>query len=450
MSTKLVIQLLRKAGVDRAVFFSVLAQGWGVVAGPVTVVIVTSFLNPVQQGYYYTFYSLLNMKMMFDLGLSQVSVQLVSKSVSQDEQDGKNKGKSNTRSVISFIKKWYVATGTLMLLVLNFVGFQLFQGANDDLNWQAPWVFLVFMVVLDYVSNPLLSVSIGAGYVSDVTKIRLFIRIMIQICLWTGLLFGFGLFAIGMGLLGGVIVRLLLFNEQLRTKLRNVVNTHLTPERMNWRKDVMPFQLKVSVAWLGGYFAFQGTIPLVFHFYGPETAGAYGITIALASMVLNVCLSWLVTKAPYFTRLIVQKKWGKLRNIFSTSLAQASSVSVVLVFILTSLIYFLQKYDIELGERFLDVDDVVIIMLAVNLTLISSSIATLIRSFGDDPFFYLTFIAGICNLFCVVIVSKLGHFDVLPLLLLGIQILLILPLTIVLAFRWLSNVERPVFCRNIV
>jgi len=57
-------------GVDRAIFFTVLTRGWNASAGLVTIFLVSHFLSPVLQGYYYTFYSLIALQVFAELGLT--------------------------------------------------------------------------------------------------------------------------------------------------------------------------------------------------------------------------------------------------------------------------------------------------------------------------------------------------------------------------------------------
>ena len=55
----------RVLGLDRAVGFTVLARFWSSAAGLVTVALIARFLSPAQQGYYYTFGSLVALQIVF-------------------------------------------------------------------------------------------------------------------------------------------------------------------------------------------------------------------------------------------------------------------------------------------------------------------------------------------------------------------------------------------------
>src|SRR5260370_37044419 len=63
-------------GLDRAIVFTVLARGWASLAGLVTILLIAHFLTGAEQGYYYTFGSLVALQMAFELGFSFLILQM--------------------------------------------------------------------------------------------------------------------------------------------------------------------------------------------------------------------------------------------------------------------------------------------------------------------------------------------------------------------------------------
>lgn len=47
-----------RLGIDNAIAFTILGRGWASAAGLITVALIARFLSPAEQGYYYTFGSL--------------------------------------------------------------------------------------------------------------------------------------------------------------------------------------------------------------------------------------------------------------------------------------------------------------------------------------------------------------------------------------------------------
>ena len=64
-------RLLEWTTIDRVVVFGVMTKLWGFLAGPVTMVVIASYFDPVTQGYYYTFASVLALQVFVVMGLGR-------------------------------------------------------------------------------------------------------------------------------------------------------------------------------------------------------------------------------------------------------------------------------------------------------------------------------------------------------------------------------------------
>ena len=151
-------------GLDRAVGFTVLARFWGSAAGLVTVLLIARFLSPAEQGYYYTFGSLVAMQMIFELGFSYVILQMASHerarlSISADyEITGDPIAHARLASVIQKSVRWYSVAAVLMAATLVPVGFHFFsthQHAGPTVFWRLPWCFAALMAALNFQIDPL-------------------------------------------------------------------------------------------------------------------------------------------------------------------------------------------------------------------------------------------------------------------------------------------------------
>ena len=70
--------LVARLGIDQAVFYALLARGWRVVGGVISLLLIAKFLTPEIQGYYYTFQSLIALQVFVELGLVVVVVSVTS------------------------------------------------------------------------------------------------------------------------------------------------------------------------------------------------------------------------------------------------------------------------------------------------------------------------------------------------------------------------------------
>src|SRR5256885_2369225 len=135
-------------GLDRAVGFTVLARFWSSAAGVVTVALIAPFLSPAEQGYYYTFGSLVAVQIVFELGFSFVILQMASHerarlSISQDDDiTGESVAHARLASVIQKSVRWYSVAALLMAVTVIPVGFYFFythQHPGQTVAWRLPW-----------------------------------------------------------------------------------------------------------------------------------------------------------------------------------------------------------------------------------------------------------------------------------------------------------------------
>src|SRR6202051_984773 len=198
-------------GRDRAGGFTVLARFWGSAAGLVTLLLIARFLSPGEQGYYYTFGSLVAMQMIFELGFSYVILQLASHeraglSISADyEIAGDAIAHARLASVLQKSVRWYSVAAVLMAATLLPVGFHFFsthQHAGPTVFWRLPWCFAALMAALNFQIDPFLSFLEGCGYVPEVARLRFIQSVSGSLLAWTVLINHHGLFAPSMMLFG--------------------------------------------------------------------------------------------------------------------------------------------------------------------------------------------------------------------------------------------------------
>ena len=60
----------RKLGIDRAVWWTLLTQGFRFITGPITMLLMVHFLTPEIQGYAYTFGSIMALSIFLEMGFS--------------------------------------------------------------------------------------------------------------------------------------------------------------------------------------------------------------------------------------------------------------------------------------------------------------------------------------------------------------------------------------------
>jgi multisubunit Na+/H+ antiporter MnhF subunit len=95
-----------------------------------------------------------------------------------------------------------------------------------------------------------------------------------------------------------------------------------------WRSEIWPFQWKIAVSWISGFFIYQLFNPVLFAFQGPVAAGQMGMSLSIASAVGAVGAAWINTKASPFGALVARGHFRELDRIFFKTLWQSTGVIV--------------------------------------------------------------------------------------------------------------------------
>ena len=68
----MILALKKTLGLDRAILYVLLNRGWTLLAGFVTLYLISATMSKAEQGYYYTFSSILALQIFFELGFSGI------------------------------------------------------------------------------------------------------------------------------------------------------------------------------------------------------------------------------------------------------------------------------------------------------------------------------------------------------------------------------------------
>ena len=325
----------RVLGVDRAIGFTVLARVWASGAGLVTVALIARFLSPAEQGYYYTFGSLVALQIVFELGFSFVILQLASHersrlNISRDyEITGDPIAHARLASVLQKSVRWYSVGAVLVGATLIPSGFYFFATHQhaDTMSWHLPWYFDAGMAALNFQLDPMLSFLEGCGYVSQVARLRFAQSVTGSLLAWAALASHHGLFAPSMMLFGMASCSLLWLYRK-RKLLFGLLRHNPGSHRIHWSEEVWPFQWRIAVSWISGYFLFSIFNPVLFAYRGAIEAGQMGMSLSLVNAIQSIAVSWVSTKSAPFGTLIASKKYRELDQTFSRALRQSFAVAV--------------------------------------------------------------------------------------------------------------------------
>lgn len=411
--------IAKKIGMDKSIAYSSgarIVQGF---TGVASVFFLTSFLTGVEQGFYYTFGSILALQVFFELGLTGIMTQYVAHEASHltlnnSEYEGEEKYKSRLSSLLSFCVKWYSVISVIVFIFLMIVGYVYFNKygvSHDNVDWQTPWILICVGTVIKLFQSPFNSILMGLGFVKDMSKAGFYQQIILPAFTWIGLACGFKLYVMGIGYLLSVIYWQIFIHRQGLTKiLINLWRNKIT-ERVGYMKEIFPYQWRIALSWVSGYFIFQLFNPVLFATEGAVVAGQMGMTITVLNAIQGLVLSWQTTKVPSYSAWIEMKQYDLLDRVFNKTTRQVLLICTGLLVIMLVGVWSLRVSHLgfrgsELGERFLDYMPMVILFVPYLLNQLVSSWATYLRCHKQEPYLITSVIAGALQCLSVFI---LGH-----------------------------------------
>ena len=380
--------LSRTVGVDKAVFYSIMGKIWQIIAGIVSIVLIARFITRSEQGYLYTFQSLLSFQFLFDLSLSTVLIQFAGHEMAHLKWktngtiDGDSVSKSRLSSLIRFAFKWYSFAAVLMLVLLTSGGYTFFitqEVPNDPVIWRTPWMLLCAALSISMIFAPILGIIEGCGRVAEVAFFRMIQDSASYTIYWIALISGLRLFALPILFFSRVVAILIYLFIYRRDFLFDLGRTQIS-QKVNFKQEIWPFQWRFFLCSLAGLLASLLTIPIIFTAQGPVVAGQLGMTLSITGAVFSVSMVWINTKVPLFCNLVALKNYSSLDRIFRTVNWQSFSVMLVLSGGIILLVLAVKQFTPGFAMRLADPMTVVLLLLAVLLAFPNFALSAYLRT----------------------------------------------------------------------
>jgi O-antigen/teichoic acid export membrane protein len=400
---KAIISVIRRAaGIDGAIFFTLVNKSFSAAANLLTLAVLAIFLSAEEQGYYYTFASLFSLQVFFELGFTFVLTQLVAHEFAQVNavslsEEITTRARSRLNSLIRLSKRWFGVIALVfwvMVTLGGYVFFARFQATNISVNWELPWILAIAAFSFGILLLPINAILEGCQQVKEVARIRTLQDMAAFTCFWLALWAGAGLFAISIlyvvRSLAGV---LLLKRKGLLRLLGSYENEKNEINPISWKKEIFPFQWRIGLSWLAGYLIFSLFTPVLFAYHGPKVAGQMGMTLAIFTGITNLSMAWVVTKVPYFCESIALGKFAELNRTFDNVFTRSTLVNVAFVVVGVLSVHLLSYT--PYSDKTLHGLAVLFIAATTVGNHVVFAIATYLRSFKEEPLLGLSIVMGI-------------------------------------------------------
>lgn len=394
----------KKLGVNKAIAYTSLSKIIQASGGVFTVFFIAINLTSEEQGYYYTFGSILSIQLFFELGLGQIITQYVAYETAYLKIDQKNRlnGQdtfiSRVASLYHFFVKWYIIMSILFFIVLIGSGITFFShnGVTNNANWKLPWIILSFGASCNLLVSPMIAFMEGLGKVKEVALMRLLAQSMQIISTWCVLSFGGKLYALGIASLILFIISFIFIWIKGRFLIIQLMRYNIKTF-VSYRKEIFPYQWKIALSWISGYFIFQLFNPVLFAYDGAQTAGKMGMTLTALNGILALTLGWTSTKIPLWSTYISKKEYKKLDHSYFKNTQNSSFVCAICLFLFLFFLFLLNSFDMYLSNRFLPFYLCAFLSTTVLINNIINIWATYLRCHKKEPFLIQAVVVGILS-----------------------------------------------------
>jgi hypothetical protein len=329
-------RLRRWVGVDKAVFYSILSRVFSTAGSLITIPLILTRLTSVEQGFYYTFGSILALQVFLEMGFGAVAIQMVAHEAAHLKIDlasgvaGPALYLDRFSATVRFIRNWYAVLSLLVGIGLFPVGFWFFSTSDSGslATWRGPWAIMVVAAAGGVFVNSLGSIIEGMGFVAESIRVRLWgggTQILLTIA---GLLAGFRLYAMPLAGAVALLINFVLVWRLLRHVIRET-SRHGKETRIDWLKDVLPFQWRLAVSWISGWFIFSAMLPVVFRQLGAVEAGRFGLAMSISTFIGSFATNWLSTKAAIWGQMVSKKEWKEMDALFWKVMPQAVGIALL-------------------------------------------------------------------------------------------------------------------------
>ena len=388
--------ILTTLNIDKKIGIFLSSKLFSYLSYPITLGLIIKFLTPLEQGYYYTFLTLLSFSMFLELGLGVILTNFSS------HEFGKLSWKNNNlygdkiavKRSLMLIKKtilWFSLVALFFFLLMLGMGAYFFLDSAPT-NYYITWIYFIIVFSPGLIISPLLSLLQGFGRIKEVQSVIFFQVFFSILAFWVSLLMNFNIYA----LVIQFAVQNLISFLYLFFKYRNLIFLSLVESNnlFSWKGEVLPLQLKTGFTWLVSYLGINLLIPFSFKIFGPEIAGQLGMSFKIAEITSIICLAWTNTRVPRMGSIIASKNRIEFNTIFFSTLKSIILIGAISMVGIYLLLVILDSYNYDIFlDRILSIKFILMLMIGYYMFAVSNYLAMTIRAFKDEKMIIPSFIA---------------------------------------------------------
>lgn len=262
--------------------YSALANGIKLFAGPITLLFISKNFDSEQIGFYYTFFSLVAMQQLAELGLGHTLRQFIAHTYKIKEGRWTKESKEKIKAYIRFGFKWFSAVALFLIIVVAPAGWFYYSDYDGTVDWLGPWLILIVVSALVTVLIPvqiLLDATQNQKVVYQAQSVSALIN---SVTIWILISLGAGLYTIPLALIASNTIFYALLSRYAISLYQALRDLQVSDNSSAIFEELWPLLSRVSIVWGVGFLFWNGFNLISFKIYDADFAGKVIFTIALA------------------------------------------------------------------------------------------------------------------------------------------------------------------------
>jgi len=370
---------------------SLFQRSWSILAGLLMTFSVPVFLTANQQGYFYTFSSVIAIQIFFELGLSQVLLYKFASIVSPAGEPPPEQDRQRLTSLLYVARRFYIVI-SFFFFIAALIGGYLFLAAStiSGVDWRPQWFCLVLATAVNLAQSVKLVFLESQGYVADVATLRLKTGLGSTVIFLLVLALGAGLWAaVVVPTFNALATTIWIYSSRKTLIYRHsrILDFKIGARQIlqAWRVEIFPLQWRTSISWVSGYFIFQLITPIAFNRFGPEVAGHLGFAISAMNSILFLSTTFTSSVSPRLSALLHSQRIEESNLLFDTSFRRSVIAVLALSQLFVLALYVLSIFNQPFASRFLSWDLALLYSPSVILSAIVYCWAIYLRSQAIEP-----------------------------------------------------------------
>lgn len=387
---------------DTHVMQVLLQRGWQIIAGLVTLFVVPWALSSTEQGYYFTFASLLALQAFFELGLNYVVMQIAGHEAAKlvigenGQIDGDPDSASRLMMLLSLCRCWYRIASPAFAVVILIVGLFFFQH-NQTLpleSWVGAWLLLVVFTAVNLYLSPRLAILEGIGRVGEVARLRLYQSATGMLLMWIGFALGFGLWAVPVVTGVAALSTSIWLKYYCNLSVPVCAQGH-SQAGISWQRDIFPMQSRMAMSWFFGWIIWNSFTPMLFMHQGAIEAGRIGLALSMFMSITTLGMSWVNAAVPNFLKYIALGERELLNHLFKKIFLTNACFVLVVSLTLLGCVAALKIGGFEFIERVASLPVLACLALVTVANSFISAAAVYMRAHKEEPMLWPSVVTGV-------------------------------------------------------